>query len=68
MELKKVLKPGVMGSIPTGDEPLTTIRKNYPNSIKYHNSYKMVKLAPSSTTGVRDSATKKIEVKLTHFY
>ena len=31
---RQVLKPGVLGLIPTEDEPLTTTRKHYPNSIK----------------------------------
>ena len=31
---RQVLKPGVLVSIPTEDEPPTTARKHYPNSIK----------------------------------
>ena len=31
---RQVLRPGVLASIPTEDEPLTTTRKHYPNSIK----------------------------------
>ena len=51
--------------IPTEDEPLTTTRKHYPNSIKKIPK-KILTLAPSSTPKVGDSAIENIEVKLTH--
>ena len=63
---RQVLKNGVLSSITTEDEPLTTIvvceytRKHNPSS------QKMVTLALSSTPRVGDSAIEKIEVKLTH--
>ena len=56
---RQVLKNGVLSSINTEDEPLTTTRKHNPSS------QKMVTLALSSTTRVGDFAIEKIEVKLT---
>jgi hypothetical protein len=47
-------EPGGLGLITTEDEPLTKIAKHY--SIQTLIPHNMVKLAPSTTPKVRDSA------------
>ena len=54
---RQVLKNGVLSSITTEDETLTTTRKHNPSS------QKNLTLALSSTPRVGDSAIEKIEVK-----
>ena len=68
---RQVLKPGVLGSIPTEDEPLTTTRKHYlipeknnPNSLKNGNTRPVEYAKRFWNSG--DSGIEKIEVKLTH--
>jgi hypothetical protein len=64
---RQVLKPGVLGSIRTEDEPLTTTCKHYPNSIKTLIPKKKWQHSPRRVRQEWEILqSKKIEVKLTH--